>query len=350
MRVFQSQEIKDEAQVGAARRSVHRYAARLGFNADQLGEIDIVVQEMGTNAARYTDGGGCLHWTTPLGDDPGLELFYSDKGPGIHDLERAFRDGVSSGGSLGTGFGAMRRLLDEFDAYSSVKGTTRRLTNARRSTHGTALLGRKWVAAPRAEREGERAWLLPGRVGVWSRPRPGEEVNGDAYFIAEHEGETLLAVIDGLGHGRGAQEAAQAALDTLGQWAGETLGELVLSVHDALRVTRGAVMGAVVIDRGRGSFTYAGVGNVDVRVLGSQEPARPIPSNGTLGARLSQVRVSPHRWTKGSTLVLATDGLSTTWDMSAYPELLGKSPQLIAGVLLRDFIRNSDDATVLVYR
>jgi hypothetical protein len=110
------------------------------------------------------------------------------------------------------------------------------------------------------------------------------------------------------------------------------------------------VMGAVVIDHSRGSFSYAGVGNVEARVLGSREPARPIPINGTLGARLSQVRVWPHRWDEGTTLVLATDGISTTWDIDFYPGILGRSPQLLAGLLLRDFGRNSDDATVLVYR
>ena len=350
MRVFHSQEIRDEAQVGAARRAVHRYASRLGFGGEQLCEIDIVVQEMGTNAARYADGGGCLHWTTTPGEAAGLELFYCDRGPGIYDLERAFRDGVSSGGSLGTGFGAMRRLLDEFDAYSTVRGTTRRLTQQRRQTHGTALLGRKWVAPARDEREFERSRLLAKRLGAWSRARPGEETNGDVYFVGEHEGEMLLAVVDGLGHGSGAREAAQAAVDTLAQWQGEALDEVVWAVHDSLRATRGAVLGAVVVDRERGSFTYAGVGNVETRVLGSPEPARPIPSNGTLGARLSQVRVWPHRWTEGTTLVLASDGLSTTWDIAAYPGLLTKSPQMLAGLLLRDFSRNSDDATVLVYR
>jgi len=93
-----------------------------------------------------------------------------------------------------------------------------------------------------------------------------------------------------------------------------------------------------------------GVGNVELRVLGSAEPARPISSNGTLGARLSNVRVWPHRWTEGTTLVIATDGISAAWDITAYPGLLGRSPQLLAGVLLRDFSRESDDATVLVYR
>lgn len=347
MRAIHSQNIKDEAQAGAARRAVRRSASVLGFTEDALAEIDIVVQEMATNAARYASGGGCLHWTTALGPDPGLELFYADKGPGIYDLARALADGVSSGGSLGTGFGAMRRLLDEFDAYSSVKGTTRRLTNPRRSTHGTALLGRKWVAP--ASGEGSRE--LSRRVGVWSRPKPGEDdANGDAYYVGHHEGETLLAVIDGLGHGRGAREAAHAALDSLAQWAGEPLGEVVEGVHAALRATRGAVMGAVVIDPESRAFTYAGVGNVEVRVFNSPEPARPVPSNGTLGARLSPVRIWSHRWAEGTTIIMATDGLSATWDISSYPGLLPKSPQLLAGVLLRDYARSSDDATVLVYR
>jgi anti-sigma regulatory factor (Ser/Thr protein kinase) len=351
VRVFHTQEIKDEAQVGTVRRAVHRHASVMGFGEEQLSELDIVVQEMGTNAARYATDGGCLHWTTALGDEPGLELLYLDKGPGIHDLERALRDGVSSGGSLGTGFGAMRRLLDEFDAYSTVKGTTRRLTSARRLTCGTAILGRKWVAPAGSESAHTRARRQQAqRVGVVSRPRPGEQANGDAYFVARHDGATLLAVVDGLGHGGGAQEAAQAATDVLGQWRGEPLAELILGVHDALRATRGAVMGAVVVDPERASFHYAGVGNVEVRVFGSDDPARPIPTNGTLGARLSNVRVWPHRWREGTTLVLASDGISATWDIATYPGLLNKSPQLLAGVLLRDFNRNSDDATVLVYR
>jgi anti-sigma regulatory factor (Ser/Thr protein kinase) len=348
MRVIHTQEVREEAHVGAARRGVRRFASRLGFSDDQLSEIEIVVQEMGTNAVRYASGGGCLHWTEAPGEEAGLELFYFDKGPGIHDLERAFRDGVSSGGSLGTGFGAMRRLLDEFDAYSAVKHTTRRLSSARRTTYGTALLGRKWLAADDGERS--RARREARRVGVWSRPRPGEEMNGDAFHVARHDGETLLAVVDGLGHGRGAHEAARAAVETLEQWQGEPLDEVVLGIHDALRATRGAVMGAVVLDPARGSFTYAGVGNVEVRVLGASDPARPIPTNGTLGARLSQVRVWPHRWDEGTTLVIASDGISATWDANAYPGITTRSPQLLAGVLLRDFARDSDDATVLVYR
>ena len=125
MRAFHSLEIKDEAQVGAARRAVRRFAAPLGFTEDELAEVGIVVQEIGTNAARYATEGGRLHWTEASGDAPGLELFYWDKGPGIDDLERAVRDGVSSGGGLGAGLGAVRRLTDEFDIESAVGRGTR---------------------------------------------------------------------------------------------------------------------------------------------------------------------------------------------------------------------------------
>ena len=51
-------EVRDEAQVGAVRRAVHVSAGEIGFTERELAEIDIVVQEVGTNAARYAKGGG----------------------------------------------------------------------------------------------------------------------------------------------------------------------------------------------------------------------------------------------------------------------------------------------------
>ena len=342
--------VADDAQVGAARRAVHGFARGVGFTERELAEIDIVVQEIGTNAARYATGGGSIHFTTTLGAEPGLEIFYWDKGPGIHDLDRAVRDGVSTGGSLGAGLGAIKRLMHEFDAYSSTPDSpTGRLSAAagRSTTHGTALLCRKWVEAARLA---QHHAATARRIGVWSRPHPKETANGDAYFVRRRGGQMLLAVIDGLGHGRGAEEASEAALEVLSAWQGEPLGELFTRAHERLRPTRGAVMGACVVDTKRGAFYYAGVGNVEVRVFNTPQPVRPISANGTLGARLGQLKVWSYPWAEGATVVLASDGLSATWDINDYPGLLARSPQLLAGVLLRDYGRDSDDATVLVAR
>lgn len=347
MREFRSIQIRDEAQVGAARRAAHDYASRLGFSETELAEIDIVVQEIGTNAAVYATGSGWLHYTTTLGPQPGLELFYWDTGPGIYDLDRAVRDGVSTSGSLGAGMGAMRRLMDEFDVYSTVRQTSRlSMASARRTTHGTALLVRKWVA--RANQSVDLR--LAKRIGVWCRPHPGEQVCGDAYFMRTYDGRTLFAVIDGLGHGRGAKQAADVAIDSLNQWTGEPLDQVLLTAHDALRATRGAVMGAAIVDYANERFQYAGVGNVAVRVFGAPEPISPISTNGTLGARLGNVRVWTYPWAEGATVVMASDGLSASWEIASYPGLLNRSPQILAGVLMRDYGRDADDATVLVAR
>lgn len=352
MRVIQSMEVRDEAQVGAVRRAVHAYARRVGFTERELAELDIVVQEIGTNAARYAEGGGWLHFTAPLGAEPGVEIFYCDKGPGIPDLERAVRDGVSTGGSLGAGLGAIHRLLDEFEVYSTVKpARTARLTTgqiSRRTTHGTALLGRKWVAA--AKLSPERHAATSRRFGVWCRPRPGETDNGDAYFIRRRAGHQMLAVVDGLGHGAGARAAADAALEVLAAWQGEPLEEVFRRTHERLRSTRGAVMGVCIVDTPGNSFHYAGVGNIEVRVFGAHTPVRAISTNGTLGARLGNLRVWSFDWKEGATIVMTSDGISARWDIEDYPALLAKSPQLLAGVIARDYSRDSDDATVLVAR
>ena len=348
MREINSIEVKDAAQVGAARRVIHGFAGRIGFDENQLAEIDIVVQEIGTNAVSYAAGGGWLHFTTPPGDAPGIELFYWDTGPGIYNLDRAIRDGVSTSGGLGAGLGAIRRLMDEFDVYSTVKATGRlTLAAQRRTTHGTALLARKWLGA--VERE-SRQISGAKRIGAWSRPRPPETINGDAYFICTRDGRTLYAVIDGLGHGSGAHEASNVAINSLDEWRGEPLEQVFHAVHDALRATRGAVMSAVVIDNKAQSFQFAGVGNVLVRVFDAPGRVTPISTNGTLGARLGQIRVWTHPWAEGATCVLASDGISAAWEMDAYPGLLSHSPQLLAGILMRDYGRTSDDATVLVIR
>lgn len=349
MRIIHSIEIKDQAHIGAARRAVHRFANSIGFTETKLAELDIVVQEIGTNAVCYATDGGWLHFTTVLGEEPGIELFYWDKGPGIYDLDRAVRDGVSTSGGLGTGLGAIGRLMDEFEAYSKVR-TAERTSGytARYTTYGTALLGRKWTGHSRSMSNFHAR--MTKRIGAWSRPIHGENVNGDAYFVRQQAARTLLAVIDGLGHGRGAQAAAQVALNTLEEWKGEPLDQIFWGTHEALRATRGAVMGAAIVDHARESFCYAGVGNTEVRVFNAPERIHLIPDNGTLGSRFNKVRVWQHRWSEGATVVMTTDGLSAAWDIAEYPNLLNKSPQLIAGILMRDYSRDSDDATVLVAR
>lgn len=374
MRHINSLSIKDEIEIGAARRAVRRFAGEQGFDETELAELEIVVQELGTNAVRYATDGGVLHWTNTLPvldeSNTGVELFYWDKAPGIRDVSEALRDGASTGGGLGAGFGAIKRLTDEFDLYSTVHDGTQRLSFAsqRRTAHGTAIVLRKFTKESKharlvkingAQANGRQANSaqandadLPDlQFGVWSRPRPGEHANGDGFFIKHDGARTLCAVIDGLGHGTGARQATEAALEILREWQRETLDQVIQDVHARLRSTRGAVMGVAIVDRANRRFDYAGVGNIDVRVLGSSSQSiKPFPTNGTLGARLGKIRVWSYDWSNDAVLVMSSDGVSSSWLIDSYPNLLRRDAQLLAGILVRDYGRDTDDTTVLIMR
>jgi len=50
----------------------------------------------------------------------GVRLTFTDKGPGIPDMQRAMTDGWTSGKGMGLGLGGTRRLMDEFEIASKV--------------------------------------------------------------------------------------------------------------------------------------------------------------------------------------------------------------------------------------
>jgi serine/threonine-protein kinase RsbT len=107
----------------AARRAARAAATAAGFDRLAAEEVALAVSELATNLLRYAHGGEV--WLQHIGDParPGLQLESHDAGPGIDDLDRAMQDGYSSGGGLGHGLPAVRRLVDEFDIASGPSGT-----------------------------------------------------------------------------------------------------------------------------------------------------------------------------------------------------------------------------------
>ena len=61
---------------------------------------------------------------TAEGARRGVRLVFSDRGPGIADIDLAMKDGYTSGGGLGLGLGGAKRLSNEFKIESAPgKGT-----------------------------------------------------------------------------------------------------------------------------------------------------------------------------------------------------------------------------------
>src|ERR1044072_1778889 len=150
MKRFESVSLVEETQIGTARRVVRRCASELGFDELKLAELDIAVQEIGSNAMKFARGTGQLFCSRADDsiDPEGIEIIYWDKGPGIEDTLIAVEDGFSTADSLGAGLGSIRRMADEFYIYSIVESQTRKLTMYGRTTHGTVIILRKRPVAP----------------------------------------------------------------------------------------------------------------------------------------------------------------------------------------------------------
>jgi hypothetical protein len=86
-------------------------------------------------------------------------------------------------------------------------------------------------------------------TGGFSRPYKGLSICGDSFVVEEREGETLAAVIDGLGHGYESSVAAERAVEVIREFAALGVGPLMVKVHQELRTTRGAAVGLMKIDQ-----------------------------------------------------------------------------------------------------
>ena len=115
------------------------------------------------------------------------------------------------------------------------------------------------------------------------------------------------------------------------------------------RTTRGAAVASVEASLSAGTLQFTGVGNISGVVHDGSAAAQHLVSmNGIVGHRLSKLREFSYPWTAGSVLVLHSDGLRNRWTLGSYPGLQARSAALIAGVLMRDHSRGTDDSSVAV--
>lgn len=156
-------------------------------------------------------------------------------------------------------------------------------------------------------------------------------------------------MVDGLGHGAGATEAADEALASVERHLGESPAEILVRTHDALKKTRGAAMAVAVVDMERWRVTYGGIGNISASLVHGAVSKSLVSQNGTVGAvlpRTAQEFTYPIE--PNTILVMFSDGLTSKASPAAYAGFQNRHPMLLAGLLYRDFSRRRDDATVLV--
>jgi phosphoserine phosphatase RsbX len=193
------------------------------------------------------------------------------------------------------------------------------------------------------------AVLERGLAGV---AHAGEWRSGDVAVFAPTARGGLVAVIDGLGHGDAAADAAEAAAEILEAHADEPPQRLLERCHDALRRTRGAVMTLAWFDLEAATMEWTGVGNVEARLLraGAGPNGRfdsPVVLGGVVGFNLPQVRLGTVELEPGDTVVLATDGVAADYSVSLEP---GIAAQVLAERVLERHGKGTDDALAALVR
>ena len=253
-----------------------------------------------------------------------------DRGRGMASVADCFRDGYSTGGTMGTGLGAARRMAHAFDIYSQPGS-------------GTVVVARVWAGGPPAPGTGREV------AGI-CLPVAGETHSGDGWAAATAEERSVVMVVDGLGHGPSAAEAARLAERLFRAHAARPAAEIMDFLHRGLKSTRGAAAAIAEIDGRAGRLRYAGVGNVAARIVTDAGIRALVSHNGIVGHQVSRIQGFEYPWLAGSTLIMHSDGITGHWKTEAWPGVMRRDPAIAAGLIYRDFSRERDDSTVVVIR
>jgi anti-sigma regulatory factor (Ser/Thr protein kinase) len=318
-------QVEDASAVPACRQAVQALAERLGFPATRVGQLALAVTEAASNLHQHAEQGSLLLCVNRDGPQPGIDLVTIDAGPGLRDVSAAMRDGHSTTGTLGIGLGAIRRLADFSDLYSTPG-------------HSTALAARFRASPP----------ALEARWAGLLRPITGETECGDAYGAVEADGAVTAVLCDGLGHGPLAATAAAAGVAAvLEDPAGEP-AVLLDRVHRRMSGTRGGAVGIVRI--GGQLARFAGLGNVAASIVSGGQRKSMISIPGIAGQQARTIRQFEYEVPPGAAVILHSDGISNRWAAAALPGIEARDPLLMAAVLLALAGIHRDDAGVLVLK
>jgi serine/threonine-protein kinase RsbT len=115
--------ISSQRDVERVRREARATATCIGFGREEAEAVALAVSELATNLVRYAPGGELLVTACSTGTRTGIAIESRDDGPGIADVALALQDGYSTGGGLGSGLPAVRRLMDDFALTTGPAGT-----------------------------------------------------------------------------------------------------------------------------------------------------------------------------------------------------------------------------------
>lgn len=179
--------------------------------------------------------------------------------------------------------------------------------------------------------------------------KPLERLNGDGAFIYEQDEQIFICIFDGAGHGKGANKITNIAIEYIKNNINQLLTELMVNVHNILRGTHGGVAILAKIDSNKDKLSYVGIGNIFLRVFG-KNTKREITQGGIIGYQIRTPKEKTIVIDEGDIVVFHTDGITSHFNETDYPDINKGSAEKIAKNLLAKFGKTNDDATCIVLK
>jgi serine/threonine-protein kinase RsbT len=117
--------VASDQDIAASRQLVRRLSQEAGFSLVDQTKLVTATSELARNTVKYGGGGEMRAERLQRDRHVGLRVTFSDRGPGIPDVQQAMVDGWSTGAGLGLGLSGAKRLVNEFEIESRVGEGTR---------------------------------------------------------------------------------------------------------------------------------------------------------------------------------------------------------------------------------
>ena len=187
-------------------------------------------------------------------------------------------------------------------------------------------------------------------IGIICLPIATEQISGDSCLLVRDGDRLAVALVDGLGHGPFAAEAARCAIDVFAAdpftHAARHCATGARAHVEYARWSDGSGARRFVDSR---TLSYAAVGNISTSLVGGGRSRSLMTQNGIVGGAFRGLKEMRYAVDDAGLLIMHSDGLKTRWKLSDHPGLSERHPMVIArGPLQGSFARSTDDVSVLV--
>lgn|GEM_PF-2525609 len=313
----------------------------LNFSNREIEDISFIASQLWRNTVCHNAVNGKISFfqITPL-NCIGIEIISDDKDSKVEKTNKILKAGISDKDAIDGVLGTINSFSDFFEIISDTEYVSKKGMPV--NTTITVRLWRKTLN----DASGKDSSKI--KVSVITRPYTGFSVNGDCYYIKSLADREIIAVVDGLGHGMEAHEAASRAVKIIEENTQHSIEDIIKYINTALMDMRGAVIALFIIYKYTNEFEMISIGNIDCRHITAGSTIKLLSYNGYVGAYGGKCKAQKHIYNNGDMLVLCSDGISSKWEVGNYAESVTQNPSLLCNMVFNEYEKHNDDATILV--